>query len=267
MLEAQELFPTREGGAWGFEDIAVLYRTHRQAALLEECLQREGIPYVVMGRENFLQTESVRGAVCFFKALLQPEDKLAAQTAKALLWKGDTGDSFQTMTEKYLPLLKRRKPQKLLEEWIKDWGMEESKELQKLSLLAVFYQKTPDFLDALETGVESDLKRCGGKRYEAGAVKLMTFHGSKGLEFPVVLLYGVRKGLVPFAGGRDPTDAEEERRLFYVGLTRARETLILTSSQEPSAFWDEIPQSLASREKISIGKSRENAKQMNLFEL
>ena len=269
MLEAQELFPGREGSPWGFEDMAVLYRTHRQAALLEECLQREGIPYVVAGREAFLQEEAVRGSVCFFQSLLRPEDKLAAQTARGLLWAEEPEEralaAYETAAEKYRPLLPRRKPQKLLEEWRKDRKWEGNKEMEKLCQMAVFYQKTPEFLEALETGVESDLKRCGGKRYTAGAVTLTTLHGAKGLEFPVVMLYGVRKGLTPFAGGGTPQEGEEERRLFYVGLTRAKDVLILTTSPEPSGFLEELPPALASRETARPAPKEERAKQMDWF--
>ena len=270
MLEAHELFPDREGNAWGFEDIAILYRTHRQAALLEECLKREGIPYVVAGREEFLQEETVRGTICFFKALLQPDDKLAARTALTLLWNPEmesrAAGSYEAMAEKYTPQLKRKKPQKILEEWMKDLNLEEKKEMQKLYQTSVFYQKMPEFLRALEMGAESDLKRCGGKQYKAGAVTLTTLHGSKGLEFPVVMIYGVRKGLIPFAGGKGSSDEEEERRLFYVGLTRAREALFLTSSKEPSPFLEEIPQGFAVREKVHTGKREEYGRQMSLFE-
>ncbi len=270
MLEAQELFPEREGKAWGFEDIAVLYRTHRQAAILEECLKKEGIPFVTVGREEFLEEDTVRGTVCFFKALLRPEDKLASRTARALLWKPGTKrpetGSYEALVEKYAPQVRRKKPQKLLEEWRKDLGLEQDAAMEKLSRTSVFYRKLPEFIEALETGAEGDLKRCGGKRYQSGAVTLMTLHGSKGLEFPVVLIYGVRKGLIPFAGGNTSAD-EEERRLFYVGLTRAREALILTSSREPSAFLEEIPAKLVSREKIRTDKTREYGRQMSLFEL
>ena len=270
MLEAHELFPDREGNAWGFEDIAVLYRTHRQAALLEECLKREGIPYVVAGREGFLQEETVRGTICFFKALLQPDDKLAACTALTLLWNPEmesrAAGSYEAMAEKYTPQLKRKKPQKILEEWMKDLNLEEKKEMQKLYQTSVFYQKMPEFLRDLEMGAESDLKRCGGKQYKAGAVTLTTLHGSKGLEFPVVMIYGVRKGLIPFAGEKGSSDEEEERRLFYVGLTRAREALFLTSSKEPSSFLEEIPQEFAVREKVHTGKREEYGRQMSLFE-
>ncbi len=270
MLEAQELFSTREGNTWGFEDIAVLYRTHRQAALLEECLRTEGIPYVVAGREPFLEETAVRGTICFFKSLLRPEDKLAAQTAQTLLWgikpEKMAASTFAAMAERYLPKLKRKKPQKLLEEWMEDLKLEKRKEMQKLYQTSFFYQKMPDFLEALETGIESDLKRCGGKHYTAGAVTLMTLHGSKGLEFPVVLIYGARKGLIPFVGGKVPSEEEEERRLFYVGLTRAKEMLVLTSSQEPSPFLGEIHPDLADREKVYINKKEEYGKQMNLFE-
>ena len=269
MLEAQELFPGREGSPWGFEDMAVLYRTHRQTAVLEECLQREGIPYVVAGREAFLQEEAVRGSVCFFQSLLRPEDKLAAQTARGLLWAEEPEEralaAYEAAAEKYRPLLPRRKPQKLLEEWRKDRKWEGNKEMEKLCQMAVFYQKTPEFLEALETGVESDLKRCGGKRYTAGAVTLTTLHGAKGLEFPVVMLYGVRKGLTPFAGGGTPQEGEEERRLFYVGLTRAKDVLILTTSPEPSGFLEELPPALASRETARPAPKEERAKQMDWF--
>ena len=117
----------------------------------------------------------------------------------------------------------------------------------------------------METGVESDLKRCGGKRYTAGAVTLTTLHGAKGLEFPVVMLYGVRKGLTPFAGGGTPQEGEEERRLFYVGLTRAKDVLILTTSPEPSGFLEELPPALASRETARPAPKEERAKQMDWF--
>ena len=269
MLEAQELFPAREGNAWGFEDIAVLYRTHRQAGLLEECLTREGIPYVVAGRDSFLEEETVRGTICFFKALLQPEDRLAVQTAQRLLWKGEQEnaamDFYGALAEKYKPHLNRKNPQKLLEDWMKEMKLEQKKEMEKLHQTAIFYQKMPELLEALETGTEGDLKRCGGKQYKAGAVTLMTLHGAKGLEFPVVMLYGAKKGLVPFSGGKDLADEEEERRLFYVGLTRAKEALILTYTQEPSAFLHELPQELVDRGEARMGKSREQGKQMSLF--
>ena len=122
----------------------------------------------------------------------------------------------------------------------------------------------PEFLEALETGVESDLKRCGGKTYTAGAVTLATLHGAKGLEFPVVMLYGVRKGLIPFGEG-GALEEEEERRLFYVGLTRAKEALILTSSPEPSGFLRELPPELAEREQARSAQKAEADRQMSFF--
>ncbi|MCQ4838252.1 hypothetical protein NE556_24320, partial [[Clostridium] symbiosum] len=64
-----------------------------------------------------------------------------------------------------------------------------------------------------------DLIRPGKKQYRSDAVTLMTMHASKGLEFPVVILCGVRKGLIPLEskGQSGEKDKEEERRLFYVG--------------------------------------------------
>lgn len=269
MLEAQELFPNKEREAWGFENIAVLYRTHRQASLLEECLRTEGIPYIVTGRESFLEEETVRGTICFFKSLLHPEDKLSAQMARKLLRNVIKGndEAYMAAAEKYLSQQSRRKPQKILEDWMEELNLEQNKEMQKLYHTSLFYQKMPELLEALETGTESDLKRCGGKLYTAGAVMLMTLHGSKGLEFPVVMIYGARKGLLPFGGGTGPTNEEEERRLFYVGLTRAKEELILTSSQEPSPFLKEIPRELVQYEQAHITKKEAYAKQMNFFDM
>lgn len=71
-----------------------------------------------------------------------------------------------------------------------------------------------------------------------GAVRLATLHGAKGLEFPVVFLCGVNDKLLPLSSAE--TDEQEERRLFYVGITRAQEELILTASGDASPFLSEI---------------------------
>ncbi len=88
---------------------------------------------------------------------------------------------------------------------------------------------------------------------DAGAVTLMTLHAAKGLEFPVVYIVGAESGLIPFSrAGDDVEDEEEERRLFFVGMTRAMERLTVTharwrmmrgtsSRTERSIFLDELP--------------------------
>jgi DNA helicase-2/ATP-dependent DNA helicase PcrA len=87
-------------------------------------------------------------------------------------------------------------------------------------------------------------------------VTLMTLHAAKGLEFPVVFLVGLEQGLFPgFRSLADPMQLEEERRLLYVGITRAQEKLFLTHAQErrlygnrepasPSQFLSELPKEL-----------------------
>ena len=96
-------------------------------------------------------------------------------------------------------------------------------------------------LDTLRSGEEADIRRASGAGYQSGAVRLMTLHGAKGLEFPVVFLAGVTKGALPLERETLPADAAEERRLYFVGITRAREDLIGSCGGEPSAFFAEIP--------------------------
>ena len=79
----------------------------------------------------------------------------------------------------------------------------------------------------------------GGRSYSPDAVSLMTLHAAKGLEFPVVILYGVEKNLIPFRAYRE-TGQEEEGHLFYVGMTRAMDELILLHTSEPSPYIQEL---------------------------
>jgi DNA helicase-2/ATP-dependent DNA helicase PcrA len=106
-----------------------------------------------------------------------------------------------------------------------------------------------------------------GGDVQGSAVKLMTLHSSKGLEFPVVFLVGMEEGLFPSIKPWEETpdeDIEEERRLCYVGMTRAREKLYLmnvvvrriwgnVSYQEPSRFFTEIPEEYIEFRDLSFG--------------
>lgn len=271
MLDAQGHLETGDDlRARSFSDIAVLYRTNRQAELLETCLKKEGIPYVVAGREDFLMEPAVRGTLCFFKALLNPEDRTARRLSLKLLWKLPedemSGSIFDAAALKYRKKMKKEKPQKLLEAWVSDMNLQEEEGVAKLASMSVFYKYMAEFLDNLTFGQESDIKRCGGKTYTSDSVTLMTLHGSKGLEFPVVLMGGVRKGLIPLESGKQDIDEAEERRLFYVGMTRAKDELLLITSQEPSPFLKAIPEEVTTRE--NAGKQRDPGmgKQMSLFD-
>lgn len=268
MLNAQDQAVAEPRAARGFGEIAVLYRTHRQAALLEECLKTEGIPYVVAGREDFLTTPLVRGTISFFRWLLRGEEELLLRVCLSCLWPGKQEEAKQRLlelAEKYRPRAAGAKPARLLEEWAKDLSLAETEEMQKLVDIARMHKKMEEFLETLLLGQEIDLKRCGQKSYSADSVTLMTLHASKGLEFPVVFIAGLNDGLLPmrYRGGEENT--EEERRLFYVGMTRAGEELILLCGGKPSPFLEELPQD-GILQKITLGRKTERQpEQLSLF--
>lgn len=272
MLEAHEAAHDQgERKIRAFDDIAVLYRTHQDAELLETCLKREGIPYVVAGRESFLQEDIVRGSLHFFRYLADELDRHAKEQSLKILWNLERNpvseEVFGRMAEKYRPLYAKEKPQKFLELWMQEIQALDNPAMKKLSQMAVFYKDMGELSDALSLGVESDLKRCGDRQYTSGAVTLMTLHGSKGLEYPVTFIFGVRKGKMPLESERYGADMEEERRLFYVGMTRAEEELILTSSGEESVFVKGMPDRIFTRKQVHKKKKEVADYQMSLFDL
>ena len=113
MLEVQKGYEAEtQRRQRSFSDIAVLCRTHRQFRILEKCLAKEGIPYVTVGREDFLLDPAVRGTVSFFKSLTE-ENTQARNLALKLLWgleDTEMADSvYQEAKKKYLPSVEERK--------------------------------------------------------------------------------------------------------------------------------------------------------------
>ena len=246
MLDAhqQHSGPVREQ-ALGFSDIAVLYRTHRQAAVLEDCLQKEGIPYVVTGRDNFLDDAEVRLALAFFRHMLAPQEAISARQALT----GLGAERLAALEEGWREVKwAKEKPWKLVDRWITENDLVQSTALAHLRNTALTHKTLAVCLQNLALGQEGDIRRSGGKVYHSDAVTLSTLHGAKGLEFPAVFLCGVKEGSIPLRSFHAPADLDEERRLFYVGLTRAQEELvILTSTEEPSSFLDAMPEAVLER--------------------
>ena len=127
------------------------------------------------------------------------------------------------------------------------------------------------FMTRLALQRDQDILREGVER-----VSLLTMHAAKGLEFPVVFIVGCENGLIPFIkGDEEASDFEEERRLFYVAMTRAREELYLAWSrrrllfgrkqeQRLSPFVDEIEERLLARQSVEAAKSRRGQQQVQL---
>ena len=290
MLDAQHM--AREA-ARPFSDIAVLCRTRRQLEQIETCLAHDSIPCVIYGRDAFLEDAAVRGALGFFASLTDPQDAPSLTACLTALWRvpaplcqraaaalsQSAGEAdrpaflrrelsdfsplapWLDAAEALFPRMAREKPRRLLDALCALAGLK-GRAMEHLLSTAVFFSTMGGLLDTLRSGEEADIRRASGAGYQSGAVRLMTLHGAKGLEFPVVFLAGVTKGALPLERETLPADAAEERRLYFVGITRAREELIVSCGGEPSAFFAEIP---GEREAVRSRPRPVRMEQLSLF--
>lgn len=258
MMDAQN-YAAKTEQPRSFGEIAVLYRTHHQARAIEKCLRQESVPCIVTGQDSFLEDDKVKGTTSFFRYLLDEKDTKSLQIAlKAFPDCGNLVREFESLIE-------TERPDRIMKLWMEKNNLKEDESLLCLSKMTLFHSDMPSFLSNLLLGTEGDLKRSGEKEYTSDAVTLMTLHGSKGLEFPVVFISGVKQGSIPFESPVHPADKEEERRLFYVGMTRAKEELILLTEKESSEFLSDLPDQYIKKE--TTGKKQPEITQLSLFDL
>src|SRR5690606_14143650 len=130
----------------------------------------------------------------------------------------------------------------------------------------------PDLKEAINKLILRDLLEQQEEEEVSNRVQLMTLHAAKGLEFPHVFIMGMEEELLPHRNSIETGDIEEERRLAYVGLTRAQRTLSFTmaakrkqygdmSSTTPSRFLEELPKELLEWEGRKEDHNPERAKE------
>jgi DNA helicase-2/ATP-dependent DNA helicase PcrA len=206
------------GAPWS--GTAVLYRTNAQSAPLEAALRAAGVPYRVRGAARFLDRPAVAGALDELRraAAAAPGLPLRAHLASLLEWaeEGGGGDSADRDRREHVDALVRLGHEYLAaEEDAADGRVAASGTTGGAPSAAGFVAYLLTVL-AEEDPTGAD------------AVELLTFHKAKGLEWPVVFVTGLERGLVPIAYAETPAALAEERRLLYVALTRAEQQLHLS---------------------------------------
>ena len=248
------------------EEIAVLFRTNFQSRALEESFLREGVPYKLLGT-RFFERKEVKDALAWMRLALDPSreaDKVRAAGApsrgigkvtlaklaagqRGQLRPGETAkvEVFEAVVAELVQAAESFAPSEFVKLVIEKSGMrralfEEGGEAERerfenvveLAAVAVRHDAFPgkegiaSFL--AEAALASDQDELD--RGSRAGVALMTVHAAKGLEFDTVFVAGMEEGLFPHAGmgGNEDRDEEEERRLFYVAITRAKWRLHLT---------------------------------------
>jgi len=223
-----------------YRDHAILYRTNAQSRVLEETFLRAGIPYVLVGGTRFYDRKEIKDVLSYLKVLANPKDavsyrrieKLGVGRMKKFLAfaetvKSDTKLISYSTLELMDTVLDTTKYLELYDANIED----EATRLENIKELRSVATEFPVLADFLETValLEEKYSKKTQENNTHNAVTMMTLHSAKGLEFPIVYIVGMEEGLFPHARAlMDREELEEERRLCYVGVTRAKERLYLT---------------------------------------
>jgi DNA helicase-2/ATP-dependent DNA helicase PcrA len=300
------------------EEIAVLYRSAKQAEAIEEGLQENGIAYRVLGGQAVYDRKQVKDVLAYLRVLVSPRDDLGVRRALGVPSRGigaktiarlvahaeehhttlleaihraheieGIGGRPATGLARFSEIVRRAQGQYhatrsatgalrsllaasgLRDSVIGDAGSAKVGDLRWQAVEGLLWSierfeeraqnkgERPRWRDYLATMTKDSKNE---EEVSLGKVTLTTLHSSKGLEWPIVFIIGVEEGTMPHkrVSARRISDAisgdvEEERRLFYVGITRARDVLYISRAEvrtergqpverRPSRFLDEVPE-------------------------
>ncbi|MFC1711161.1 ATP-dependent helicase [Patescibacteria group bacterium] len=231
-----------------YSKFAVLYRTNAQSRIFEEAFLHAGIPYILIGGVRFYDRKEIKDCIAYLRIFINPKDRISylrlEKIGKRRL------DKFLLLADK----LKNKKITtfKLLTKILKAtdyWDLYDKKDEQDLARvenikeLFSVAREFPNLHEFLENtalveqenlSINQALAKKGNKK---NAVTLMTMHAAKGLEFDTVFMVGMEEGLFPHSRSiLEKEKLEEERRLAYVGITRAKKKLFLSFSRKRLYF-------------------------------
>src|SRR3989338_703222 len=243
-------------------EIAILYRTNAQSRALEEVFLASNIPYKIIGGVRFYERQEIKDLVAYLRLIQNPADEIRYKRIANVPPRKKKKINFDELIESLRAESAGTKPHEFLKkiihkigyrEYVNDGtekGVERWQNIEELLGLAQQMEDVDKFLEHVSLFAIDD-------RYDSqtGRVNLMTMHAAKGLEFEAVFVVGLEEGLFPHILSFEPANIEEERRLCYVAMTRAKKRLYLTcasqriifgerASNKPSRFLAEIPEHL-----------------------
>ena len=270
-------------------DFAILYRMNSQSRVIETILNREDIPYKVIGGLKFYERKEIKDAISYLRLISNTSDNISLRRIINEPKRGigktsldniqqlseSTGTSMYEIiknAEKYdlnrvyansrefIDLIEELRSKKdelkvseLLTEVLNKSGYTKALELENTVEAETRLENLEELMTAAiefeeEEAVEEDMlseflegltlsSDVDNLEDDENTVKLMTLHSAKGLEFPAVFLVGMEEGIFPgYKSIGEPKELEEERRLFYVGITRAKQYLYLTCAKHRTIF-------------------------------
>ena len=227
-------------------NFAVLYRTNAQSRVLEEVFLRYGMPYVLVGGTRFYERKEIKDVLAYLKLLINPNESVSLERIKKL--GKNRFEKFKKLYEETKDRLETYSTNEIIEklfqnvDYLKLYDVEDEEDfsrlenIKELKSVAVSFPKLMDFLEQVAL-VESEYSQHEKETKDNRRLVLMTLHQAKGLEFDHVFIVGVEEGLLPHSRSIDDQfQLEEERRLFYVGITRAKKTLYITNTRKRFIF-------------------------------
>lgn len=247
-----------------WNSFAVLYRTNAQSRVIEEVFLKSRIPYLLVGGTNFYDRAEIKDCLVYLRLVANPVDLIAYRRAEKI------GKRRLIKFFSFFEDQKKRslKTIELLDGILQATGYLEKynpkdeadigrlENIKELRSVAFEFPDLGDFLENIALIQHETLPQDQKSWPMKKAVSLMTAHAAKGTEFPVIFLIGMEEGLFPHSRNTLSRDElEEERRLCYVGMTRAKQKLYLTlarrrlffgqrTSNSPSRFLHDIPPDL-----------------------
>lgn len=249
------------------ESVAILYRTNAQSRALEQAFIERNIPYRVFGGIKFYERKEVKDVLAGLRFAVNPRDAVSrerlektfgktkfAEFANVIARSKTEAISEEVAAAPQAPRNDKTEPTELIRSFLErfdyfehlkknftNWA-ERRENVAELLYFAARFKSLPPFLEEVTLLQATDPVRDEAQN----AVQLMTIHLAKGLEFDKVFIAGCAEGILPHARSLENTGTglEEERRLMYVAMTRAKKELCLSFYDLPSRFLSEIPEEL-----------------------